>query len=108
MLLPQDTRSCADCGNNYKLTLAKPGKVNQCHQCGSRSETMARVGGNMVYTGKQAPEIEIKPMADARRFNNKTRRLGAGVTASLVTRKKEAEQDLFRHGQWMKDEPLGD
>lgn len=108
MLVPQDTRECVDCGDEYKLTPSKPGKVNQCHQCGAKSETTARVGGNMIYTSKQAPEIEIKPMEEAKRFNSKTRRLGAGVTASIVVDKKGAERELFRNGQWMKDDPMRD
>lgn len=106
MLVPQDTRICIDCGNEYKLTANKPGKVNQCFQCGSKSETTARVGGNMVYDGKHAPEIEIKSMKEAKRFNAKSRRLGAGVTASLTVSKKGAEKDLFASGQWMSDESI--
>lgn len=107
MLLPQDLRTCVDCGDNYRLTLNKPGKVNQCHQCGAKSETTARVGGNMVYDGKHAPEIEIKSMAAAKKFNAKTRRLGTGVTASLCVSKKQSERELFKNGQWMKtDEPM--
>jgi hypothetical protein len=103
MLVPQDLRACSDCGDEYRLTPTKPGKVNQCHQCGSKSETTARVGGNMIYTSKQAPEIEIKSMTEAKKFNSKTRRLGAGVTASLVTSKKGSERELFHNGQWMGD-----
>jgi hypothetical protein len=60
----------------------------------------------MIWDGKQAPEIEIKSMLSAKRFNAKTRRLGAGVTASLITRKKQAEQELFRNGQWMSDDSM--
>lgn len=108
MLIPQDTRTCVDCGDEYKLTAKKPGKINQCHQCGSLSETTVRVGGNMIFTSKHAPEIEIKPMDEAQKFNSKTKRLGAGVTASIIKNKKGAERELFRNGQWMKDDPLGD
>lgn len=108
MLIPQDSRICVDCGSDYKLTAKKPGKINQCHQCGSKSETTARVGGNMIFTSKHAPEIEIKPMTEAKKFNSKQRRLGAGVTASICVNKKQAEQELFCNGQWMKDDPIGD
>lgn len=108
MLVSQESRTCIDCGNNYTLTMSKPGKVNQCHQCGSRSETTARVGGNMIYTSKQAPTLEIKSMAAAKRFNSQTRRLGAGVTASIITNKKKSENELFRNGQWMLNEPMED
>lgn len=102
----ESVRECSRCGGSYRLTRDKPGKIDVCHQCGSITETTARVGGNMVWDGKQAPEIEIKPMKDAVKFNSKTRRLGAGVTASLCVNKKQAESELFRNGQWMSDEVL--
>jgi hypothetical protein len=98
--------NCRQCGSKYRLTRDKPGKIYLCWGCGSRTETEARVGGNMIWEGKQAPYIEVKPMKEAQRFASKTRRLGAGVTASLITRKKQAEQELFRNGQWMKDDSL--
>lgn len=101
-----EPRDCTRCGESYRLTRDKPGKIDVCHRCGSMTETTARVGGNMIWDGKHTPEIEIKPMRDARKFNSKTRRLGAGVTASLCVSKKQAESDLFSNGQWMKDESL--
>ena len=103
-----NSRTCSDCGDEYHLTRDKPGKIYQCWSCGSKSETTERVGGNMIFTSKHAPEIEIKPMDEARRFNSKTKRLGAGVTASIIKSKKGAERELFHNGQWMKDDPLGD
>lgn len=106
--MPEELRKCTQCGNKYRLTKDKPGKIYLCWGCGSRTETTARVGGNMVWDGKHAPEIEIKSMLEAKRFASKTRRLGAGVTASLITRKKQAEQELFRNGQWMLNDSLGE
>lgn len=88
------------------VTPNKPGKINECHQCGAVAETEARVGGNMVWEGKQAPYIEVKSMKDAKKFASKTRRLGAGVTASLVQNKNVAERSLFRNGTWMSDDSL--
>jgi hypothetical protein len=70
------------------------------------TETVSRVGGNMIWDGKHAPEIEIKSMKAAKRFASKTRRLGAGVTASICVSKKQAESELFRNGQWMKDDTM--
>jgi hypothetical protein len=106
--MSDEVRECTICGREYVLDRNKPGLINQCWDCGSLHETTARVGGNMIYTSKQAPEIEIKPMREARKFNRKTRRLGAGVTASLCVSKKKAESELFHNGQWMSDEPLRD
>lgn len=100
------SRECSRCGGTYRLTRDKPGKIDVCHRCGSITETEARVGGNMVWQGKHAPEIEIKPMRAAQRFASKTRRLGAGVTASMIVSKKQAESELFHNGQWMKNDPL--
>jgi hypothetical protein len=104
----KEIRECSRCGAEYRLTRDKPGKIDVCHQCGSITETEARVGGNMIWSSKHAPELEIKPMKEAQRFNSKIRRLGAGVTASIIKNKKGAERELFRNGQWMKDDPLGD
>ena len=99
-------RECTRCGKEYHLTRDKPGKIDVCWPCGAASETTTRVGGNMIWTGKQAPEIEIKPMREVKRFNSKTKRLGAGVIASLCVSKKKAEKELFHNGQWMKNDPL--
>lgn len=59
----------------------KPGFVNECEDC---AVDVPRVGGNMIFLHKTGPYIEIKPMEQARRFASKTRRFGAGVTASIV------------------------
>jgi hypothetical protein len=99
---------CRDCGEEYRLERDKPGYATQCWDCGAKSETTAKVGGNMVYTSKQAPELEIKSMAEAKKFNRQTRRFGAGVTASLVVNKGAAERSQFKHGTWMKDDSLGE
>jgi len=98
--------NCVHCGKEFEPSQNKPGKVNECWQCGSKTETTARVGGNMIWLGKQAPEIEIKSLQAAKKFASKTRRLGAGVTASIVANKKGAEKELFKNGQWMKNDPL--
>ena len=44
---------CVKCGSLFESSTRKPGKVNECWTCGSRSETTARVGGNMVWDGKR-------------------------------------------------------
>ena len=98
--------NCIHCEKEFQPSQQKPGKVNECWSCGLTHETTARVGGNMIWLGKQAPEIEIKSMKAAKKFASKTRRLGAGVTASIIANKKGAEKDLFRNGQWMKNDPM--
>lgn len=98
--------TCRECGEQYYNSKDKPGMIYHCWDCGSKSETTSRVGGNMIYTSKQAPEIEIKPINEAKKFNAKVRRLGGGVTASLVTNKTLAEKSLFKNGTWVSDDSL--
>ena len=101
-------RICIDCGEEFKITLDKPGRINQCAECGESTELDGeeRLGGNMIYTGKQAPEIEIKPISRAQDFAGKTQRFGAGVTMSICESKGAAERSLFSKGQWMSTESL--
>lgn len=106
--MSDEIRECSICGREYFLDRNKPGLIHQCWDCGASHETTARVGGNMIYTSKQAPEIEIKSMHDAKKFNRQTRRLGAGVTASIIANKKKAESDLFSQGTWMRNDPFTD
>lgn len=62
----------------------KPGYVNQCVDC---ADDVPLLGGNMIWSHKTAPEIEIKSMAAAKVFASKTRRFGAGVTCCLTQSK---------------------
>jgi hypothetical protein len=103
--MASDIRECAECGNRYRLTQDKPGKINVCGDCGRAGE-VERAGGNMIWHHKTGPEIEIKSRSQAEAFAGKTRRLGAGVTASLTQSKTAAEAELFKNGQWMKTEPM--
>jgi hypothetical protein len=104
--MADDIRECSECGARYRLTRQKPGRIDQCDRCGQRAGEVERVGGNMIWHHKTGPEIEIKSGTAARDFAAKTRRLGAGVTASLCESKAGAEKELFKHGQWMSTEPL--
>lgn len=106
--LDNTTRQCDDCSEEYKLTSDKPGRINQCGECGESTELDGeeRLGGNMIWTGKQAPEIEIKPISRAQDFADKTQRFGAGVTMSICESKGAAERSLFSQGQWMSTESL--
>jgi hypothetical protein len=83
-------RTCVVCESEFQLTADKPGKINECPAC---SRDVPRVGGNMVWAHKTAPELEIKPMAEARRFASRTRRFGAGVTACLTERREDSGKD---------------
>jgi DNA-directed RNA polymerase subunit RPC12/RpoP len=94
---------CVDCGEEFVWYKDKPGRINQCTECGQEVE-VERLGGNMIYLHKTGGYIEIKPLSEAEEFADKTRRLGAGVTASLTQSKRMAERQLFNHGQWMKDD----
>lgn len=43
----------------------------------------------MVWHHKTAPELEIKPMSDAKDFASKTRRFGFGTTMSITQQKEK-------------------
>ena len=85
------TIKCRDCGDEFDMFPNKPGFINQCSDCASRMHAMGddveKLGGNMVYSHKTAPEIEIKPMAQALIFAKKQRRLGHGVIGCIVESK---------------------
>lgn len=88
---------CRDCENNFSLYKGKPGFVNQCAPCGEQTEDESgeeRLGGNMIYMHKTGAQIEIKPLRKAMIFAEKTRRLGAGVTASITESKLFHEKNL--------------
>jgi hypothetical protein len=84
-------RICVVCDEEFLLTPDKPGKINECARCATPGPP--KVGGNMVWSHKTAPELEIKSMAEARRFAAQTRRFGAGVTACLTTKREDSGKD---------------
>ena len=89
--------NCRDCGNLFSLYKGKPGYVNQCGPCGERTEDESgeeRLGGNMIYLHKTGGQIEVKPLRKAKIFAAQTRRLGAGVTASLTQSRLAAEKQI--------------
>jgi hypothetical protein len=106
--MADEMRECSDCGEKYRLTRDKPGKIDVCGKCGLKAGEVERLGGNMVYTHKTAPALEIKPLSEAEAFARKTRRFGAGVTQSLCESKGRHEKTMFKDGTWMKNEPLKD
>ena len=93
-------RECRDCGELFYPRPGKPGFIDQCESCARDVELL---GGNMIWAHKTAPEIEIKPQAEARAFARKTKRFGAGVTASLVSPREAAENVGMKRGTGAED-----
>ena len=79
---------CITCGQRVIPAHDKPGKLNECHKCGERSD-VPRVGGNMIWSHKTAPELEIKSMVEAKHFAKLQQRFGAGPLKSIVEKKEE-------------------
>lgn len=77
------TKFCIDCGEQFSLYSSKPGKINQCTDCGVKSE-VELLGGNMVFFHKTAPEIEIKTLSQAQRFAAQTVRVGHGINRGFM------------------------
>jgi hypothetical protein len=86
-------RKCSKCKKDYLLTLDKPGLIHHCPKCST--ERVERLGGNMIYSHKTAPDIEIKPISRAVEFASKQRRFGAGVTCCLTQSKNVAKNQLL-------------
>ena len=92
------TKICIKCQAEFVSFHGKPGLIGECERCG-RKTAKARdpemLGGNLVWSHKTAPELEIKTLKEARRFARLTARFGAGVTKCLVEAKEPAQ---FRDG----------
>jgi len=67
-----------------------PGLVDHCPNCSV--ETTPRVGGNMVWTHKTAPELEIKPMRLAIQFARLQKRFGVGPLRAIVQAKEPSNK----------------
>lgn len=94
------SRQCVRCGATYTPYHKKPGLITECGPCGQATEDSSgeeKLGGNMIYAHKTGGVIEIKPLSEAQKFADKTKRLGAGVTASITQSKLSAEKQV--HGQ---------
>jgi len=81
---------CRDCGEEFRFTKNKPGYVNQCEDCATDVE---RVGGNMIWSHKTAPEIEIKPMEQAKAFAKATKRFGIVSNGVLMRTGGQIKED---------------
>lgn len=82
--------TCRNCGEEFVPRPNKPGYVDQCENCAT---DVPKLGGNMIWSHKTAPDLEIKPLAQARQFAKLQARIGAGVTRSLIQSKITNEMD---------------
>ena len=94
-------RNCSKCKAEYVLKLDKPGLIHHCPKCSV--EKVERLGGNMIYSHKTAPDLEIKPISKAVEFAGKQRRFGAGVTCCLTQSKSVAKNQLLGESPLAKD-----
>ena len=61
-------RTCAKCGREYNPADKTHGLITLCNQC-APLETTPRVGGNMIWDSKHAPELVIRQdIVQARRY----------------------------------------
>lgn len=77
---------CRVCHEVFDLKPGKPGYANVCVPCTAAKPPRepAMVGGNMIWSHKTAPSIEIKSMKAAKRFAKLQRRRGPGPLSSIV------------------------
>jgi len=87
-----DSRICQKCGADFVLRPGKPGLINQCPDCAT---DIAKVGGNMIWSHKTAPELEIKSMVEAKIFARATNRFGAGPLRAITQSKEQAHKSLI-------------
>lgn len=74
--------TCKNCKTDFTPYPGKPGYINQCTECAT---DVPLLGGNMIYTHKTAPELEIKPLAKAKVFASMQERFGIGVLKCITT-----------------------
>lgn len=91
-----ELRKCVKCGEQFLLTLNHEGLSTECGNCAV--ETVELLGAEIRWEGKQTPVIDITTLSKARRFNNKTKRLGASVTRALVpmNNPRTGQQDTIK------------
>lgn len=78
---------CVDCGIDFVSTKNKPGKINQCEDCGE--DNTDRRTGVMIYGGKNGAEIQINSnpeltqyMIEKTKLRNKGSNLGSNLKVS--------------------------
>lgn len=81
---------CVKCGDEYNVYKGKPGFINECTPCGRDSESgMTKLGGVMIYSHKTAGEIQLLPMASAKRFVKISARSGKKSNLGKSSRNTE-------------------
>jgi hypothetical protein len=85
---------CSDCGIDFESRRNKPGKINQCEDCGE--ENVTKRTGVMIYGGKNGAEIQInsdpeltKYMIEKTKLRNKGSNLGSNLKVSSKHHKLE-------------------
>ena len=98
---------CIKCNQIVILTPDKPGRINECYDCGRKSE-IPRVGGNMIWSHKTAPDLEIKSMKEAKVFAKQQKRFGAGPLRSIVTSREPSTKEIGANPGDQIISPLGE
>ena len=65
-------RICSKCERTFVLTPDKPGRINECPDCGRRTE-VPRVQGITVVEGKNATYTQVVTAAVAAEFRRLSR-----------------------------------
>jgi hypothetical protein len=102
---------CRYCEEPFKPMPNKPGRIDVCYKtdCQEQDEKEMpepdRLGGNMIWNHKTAPEIEVKFLVEAKDFAKKTKRIGAGVVRSM-TESKELSYAILTKQQFNGDKAM--
>lgn len=89
-------RNCRFCTEPFTPLPGKPGHIDVCYatECqrhdAKQTPEPDKLGGNMVWDHKTAPELEIKPLARAQAFAKLTRRTGCGPLRAITQSKAPA------------------
>lgn len=79
--------TCRHCKTKFEWDgQPKAGFVDECGCKVTEEEEL--VGGNMIYTGKTGPELELKPLSKAKVFAFCSKRYGASITKTLITQRE--------------------
>jgi hypothetical protein len=86
-------RKCRDCREWFTPTPNKPGYVNQCANCATDVE---KVMAEVSWENKHTPIINVTTRKKAVKFNNSTKRFGAGVTKAIAPSFADFPSEHFR------------
>jgi hypothetical protein len=86
--MPIPQRKCRKCGELFILGFNKPGNVNDCVSC-SEQDIPIYVA-KVAHSSKNSSLVELEFTTnhyEAAKFNGAQKRMGAGVTGSLIQSK---------------------